>query len=176
MSDKICCICAGFSGTQVSAIADLMVRATGRQQMAIARQFVLLGEIDKVVDARFVKSGKPGARIRVVGAAERVLAGQQAAGNDPIGVGQRSIHGQTGLVVRVGHRRMLPAIDSALLIPTQPSVDRHTAVISPQAWIRAGDAMVQYPGSLDRTDPYSAAAAVATDIRVAVIECEAVNR
>src|SRR5450631_3342554 len=87
--------------------------------MAIVRQFVLLGEIDKVVDARFVKSGKLCARIRFVCAAERVLAGQQAAGNDPIAVGQRSIHSQSRRAVRGGHRRMLPAIDSTLSVPTE---------------------------------------------------------
>ena len=59
--------------------------------MAIARLLVFLGEVDKVVDARFVKSGEPRTRIRIVGA-KRIFAGQQTAGNDPIGIGQRSIH------------------------------------------------------------------------------------
>ena len=71
--------------------------------MAIAWLLVLLGEVDKVVDARFVKSGKPRARIRLVGA-ERIFAGQQAAGYDPIAVGQRSIRIRTFLVSSNGHR------------------------------------------------------------------------
>ena len=59
--------------------------------MPIARYLVFLGEVDKIVDTRLFKPGKPCTRILIV-VAQRIFAGQQAAGNDPIGVGQRSIH------------------------------------------------------------------------------------
>jgi hypothetical protein len=68
MSDKIFRICADGVGHPGIGNRGPHVRAASRQQMAISRQFVLLGEVDKVVDARLLKSGKPCARIRVVGA------------------------------------------------------------------------------------------------------------
>src|SRR5471032_77585 len=58
---------------------------------------------------------------------------------------------------------------------TSTLVDRQSAIRSRQARVRAVHAIVQYPGSLDLTDPYSAAMAVATDVCIAIVECEAVK-
>jgi hypothetical protein len=56
----------------------------------VFRQLAFLGQIDEVIDAGLAESRQPRACIGVI-AANRIFAGQQAAGNYPVAVRQRSV-------------------------------------------------------------------------------------
>ena len=75
--------------------------------MAILGLLVRLGEVDKIADPRADQPLDALTR-RSLAETPRVLAGQQAAGNDPIGIWKRAIGVERlgGLAI---HRRMLAA-------------------------------------------------------------------